>query len=125
MQKPAYTHQSDLETHTKSPQSIPSFALVTHLGNCTVKYFTDKKLAMKVADYMEQHQQRCKEAVVCGLYTYRYCSLMTMACGGRKADEVGEDTETTEPRHTLHVSAHADIFLWFLGLVLLLPMNRA
>ena len=50
-------------------------------------------------------------------------SLATMACGGRKAGEVGEDAEKTDLRHTLHVPAHADLVLWFLGLVLLLPVS--
>ena len=56
-------------------------------------------------------------------HAYKCCSVATMACGEQKADEVGEDMEATELRHTLHVPAHADVVLWFLGLVLLLPMS--
>jgi len=41
-----------------------------------------------------------------------------MVCGGS-----GEDTKTTDLRHTIHVLVHADIVLWFLGLALLLPMT--
>lgn len=77
----------------------------------------------KATCFVKQHQRGWKEMAACGPHAYRCCSLATMACGGRKADKAGDDTQTTDLRHTHHVLAHADIVLWFLGLVLLLPMS--
>lgn len=46
-----------------------------------------------------------------------------MTCGGRKADKTGEDTEKNNLRYMIHIPVHAEVVLWFLGLVLLLPMG--
>lgn len=103
---------------------MPSFAIVTLLADRTVKPFTDEKL------FSENRWSsgtgltgNVRKRLQVALHTYRCCSLAAMACRGRKSDKTGEDTEKTDLRRTIHVPAHADLVLWFLGLVLLLPMS--
>lgn len=50
-------------------------------------------------------------------------ALRLWDAGGRKADKTGGDAKKTDLRRTIHVPVHAEIVLWLLGLVLLLPMS--
>lgn len=46
-----------------------------------------------------------------------------MTGGGRAADKVDKDAKKTDSRHTIQVLTLAESVLWFLGLILLLPMS--
>lgn len=46
-----------------------------------------------------------------------------MTGGGRAADKVDKDAKKIDSRHTIQVLTLAESVLWFLGLILLLPMS--
>ena len=77
-------------TNEVTPRFVPSFAIVAHLADRTVKPFTDEKL---ISENWRSSGTgltgNVRKRLHTALHSYRCCSLAAMACSGRKADKTG------------------------------------
>ena len=100
------------------------FGRCRFLENYTVRSFTDEKpFSESWRSSGTRLTGNVRKRLHVALHTHRCCSLATMTCRGRKADKTDDGTEKTDLRQMIHVPVHADVVLWSLGLLLLLPMS--